>query len=765
MTKKKPKASTQSTEKTAAATATATASTIPTPIVAGQQTATSAPTPPTQALTTPSTLVICRNKHWRHISSYHGPWLNLPPEVLESLAFSNFYSPRPRPIDPAVFFDLVKIRRLIDDATSLAVRAANGTTSASLHTSMNAANGIFNGSDAEILGIGSVRGGGNAKLSRERKHRMREHATQKLSHAYQLDEIAASVATMQAASAIDDVARHVLQRNVEDPDAQYVHFFHEKVPSLAMPQYTTLDPLNHVIRQKPTEASPYRTRAVARVFKDDLEGAARDCTEGLAVHRLYQPQRQNGQRGLVLANEVAKYGREHPLDGRVEEKDQPSSLEPQLLFHRGGAYLTLACDHIGRALGEGRQHASASVSRDLQDYDGTAGDPLTEFEKEEARSRAEARKLVRTYAKRALRDYTAFLSHFDYTPGLSAEYTDAFLEKLSSTTLGASDRSRSERLLDIDAHARSGLAEALVKYESQKNGHQDRPLPPIPKPAVHKLNALFAAVPPTDIPPYPPASDSLKDPDHPAFSLPDFSEAVTYHPLLMDVLHSLLLCHCLLQTSTKEHLRHAHMAARIVRICDGYPIFLAPRSPARADWIEILRRSKNWLGLDDTWERLCSPVPLPEHDHKPRPTKRKEGNLNGNSRDQAKQGDIKEAMVEERMMAQETFRTGVKARELKTAQKEDDAARKEQKHPKADEAHAKEKAIAADVLSRSMRTERAEAISRWVMEAPPLSSADGTSRSKKKVGAKARLRKAESTISSLRGSGLEQSVDSLDLVD
>ena len=151
--------------------------------------------------------------------------MNLPPEVLESLAYSNFYSPSPRPIDPAVFFDLVKIRHLIDDATSLAVRAANGTTAASLNNSLNANNGYLNGTDAEILGIGASRGGGgNAKLSRERKFRMREHATSKLSHAYALDEIAASVATMQSASALEEVAKHVLQRDERDPDAQYVHF-------------------------------------------------------------------------------------------------------------------------------------------------------------------------------------------------------------------------------------------------------------------------------------------------------------------------------------------------------------------------------------------------------------------------------------------------------------------------------------------------------------------------------------------------------------
>ena len=154
----------------------------------------------------------------------------MPPEVLESLANNNYNLPRPRPIDPAVFFDLLKIRQLVDDATNLAVRAASGVTSSSLNNSMNAGNGLLgNGGAALGLGIGS---GGNAKLSRERKHRMREQATQKLSKAYHLDEIACSVATMQSASTLEDVAQLVLQRNPLDADAKYVHFFHEKIPSV-----------------------------------------------------------------------------------------------------------------------------------------------------------------------------------------------------------------------------------------------------------------------------------------------------------------------------------------------------------------------------------------------------------------------------------------------------------------------------------------------------------------------------------------------------
>ncbi|RMD43313.1 hypothetical protein DV735_g1857, partial [Chaetothyriales sp. CBS 134920] len=545
------------------------------------------------------------SSHWRYISSYHGPWLNLPPEVLESLACSNFYSPRPQPIDPAVFFDLVKIRRLIDDATGLAVRAANGTTSAALSNSLNATNGILSGADVDILGLGSSRGGGgNAKLSRERKHRMREHATQKLAAAYRLDEIAASVVTMQSASALEDVAKLVLQRQETDADAQYVHFFHEKIPSRALAASTTLDVLTDIIHQRPTDPATYRTRAITRVFKDDHGGAARDLTDGLAVFKLYHTGHSNEQRDLILARDVARLSRDYSRqEARVDEKDQPSSLELQFLFHRGNTYLTLACGSISAALqGQHNQATKAAIS------------PPAEKDPAQGHALAEARKMVRTCAKRALRDYLVFLSHLDYTPGLSAEHTDAFLQRLSAAqqSQDSRSRSRSEHLLNLDAHSRSGLAEALVKYEdTSTNGSEPQnalPPPHIPKPKVHKLNALFAAVPPADLPPYPAdASDNSKpdSADNSSFNLADFSEAVTYHPLLTEVLHSILLCHCLIQTSAKEHRRHAYMAARVARVCDGYPIFLAARSPARADWMEILRRSNNFLDLEASWETLC----------------------------------------------------------------------------------------------------------------------------------------------------------------
>ena len=717
-------------------------------------------------------------RHWRYISSFHGPWLQLPPEVLESLAYSNFYSPRPQPIDPAVFFDLVKIRRLVEDATNLAVRAANGTTSASLSNSLNASNGLLSGGSAAALGLG-LGGGGNAKLSKERKHRMREHATQKLSHAYHLDEIAASVATMQSASALEGVAKFVLQRNENDADAKYVHFFHEKIPSRSLAECTSLEPLNEVISQTPTEGAPYRTRAVTRIFKEDFIGATKDLTEALSVCRLYNAQHQekNAQTELITARDAAALSREYRADAKVDEKDQPSSLECQLLFHRAGTYLTLACDQISPAL-HGMPAVSEVSTANLNDEEGQSP-ILSPTEKEARHAAIEARKMVRTYAKRALRDYISFLSHFDYTPGLPAEITEAFLQKVNAAANGYNRRSRGDRLLDITDHSyrNRNPSNALVlrgdgdEAETNKeylNGNKEA-TPSLPATRVHPLNILFAAVPPADLPPYPVESTALLTArDNRAKHIsnhPDISEAITYHPLLTDALHSLLLCHCLIQTSPKEHLRQAHMVARLARVCDGYPIFLAARSPARADWIEVVRRANNWLGLGASWEVLCEPAPLPGQ-------KEKKSETASERRERSKREAIRDALADDRVHDEESFRASVRAREMRAAREEEEEQRREYLRTKphiidGDAAGASENENGSapkrwaqeDGKEYPISTERADAIARWIREAPaPGGGGEGRS---KKTGKKGKLRKEASDLSV--ASALERSVDSLSI--
>ncbi|KAK4454272.1 putative histidine kinase [Podospora aff. communis PSN243] len=537
-----------------------------------------------------SALIICRNKHWRYISAFHGPWLQLPPEILEALANTNYNTPRPRPIDPAVFFDLVKIRRLVDEATNIAVRAATGVAATYQH---------FNASSA-ALGLGGP--GTHTKLSRERKHRMREQATQKLAKAYYLDEIATSVAIMQGASTLEEVANLVLQRNAQDPDAKYVHFFHEKIPSRHLAECTKLDVLDEIIAARPTDGEPLRTRATVRVFKEDFKGAVADLTEALKVHRLYRSPHTEPKSAVQQGKIYERIDQARKFEDVIlKEEDQPSSLEMQLLFQRAGVYLTLASQHVEASFTD---EASPTEARDSdlaatpdvqkEDTKESGADASSEPEETAAQKEAEkrmieARKLVRNNAKRALRDYMAFLSHFEYSPDLPLPVAEEFSRKVNYAANG------------VRAPRKPG---SPVPGEGVESRAPQR---------IYALSELFAATPPSDLPPYPSTELTVARPQQP--TSPNLSqtttETLTYHPLLADALHALLLCHCLIQTSAKELLRHAYMVARLARLADGYPVFQASRSPARTDWLEVLRAGDNWIQLAGTWEQLCAPAPLP----------------------------------------------------------------------------------------------------------------------------------------------------------
>ena len=681
---------------------------------------------------TASALIICRNKHWKYISSYHGPWLQLPPEILESLAYSNYASPRPRPIDPAVFFDLVKVRRLVEDATDLAVRASNGTTSSSLSNSLNAGNGMLGGGGAAALGLGLGGGGANTKLSRERKHRMREHATQKLSHAYYLDEIAASVATMQSASSLEEVAKLVLQRSANDSDAKYVHFFHEKIPSRMLAQCTMLKPLDEVIQDRPTQAAPLRTRAVTRIFKDDFAGAARDLTEALTLCRHSMAQHKSGRGQLVLANTLGaaerRNGGARDWNGKLEEEDYPSSLEPQLLFHRAGIYLTLACQHVHGAL-DGLKEVVNVPGQQLptDEVVGPAENPATN---EAHRRRLEARKTVKMNAKRALRDFTGFLSNFEYTPGLPADVSEESFDRFGAAASGftkSNDRQTNSRSLDMSGNSslsNGNLSDALISYKHNDIHHHSSSgfsdasnYQPLPPPEVYPISSLFSSSPPSDLPPYPSASQALvprkqtsqqtsKDGlANEILAHSEQHEAVTYHPLLTDALHSLLLCHAMIQTSPKEHLRHANMVARLARVCDGYPIFLAARSPSRADWIEVVRRASNWIGLQQSWETLCAPAPLLGHVSVPKKAESEE-----EAKERHRQEAIMEALADDRVHDETSFQAAVSARERR--------AEEQRNEELGQDGHAPKRWAQDDGKEYPISTEKAEAVARWVREAP-----------------------------------------------
>ncbi|CAJ0545974.1 Ff.00g094470.m01.CDS01 [Fusarium sp. VM40] len=525
------------------------------------------------------TLNICRNKHWRYISAFHGPWLQMPLEILESTVNVNWNTLRPRPIDPAVMFDLLKIRRLVEEATNLTVRAASDIASPLL---TNVHGGLPGRDSMSALGLTGPAHG--VKLTPERRFRMREHASQKLSRAYHLDEIACSVAAMQGASAVDELGALVLHRKPQDPDAKYVHFFHEKIPSRQLVESTSLQPLTDIISERPQQSEALRTRAIVKTFREDYLGATQDLTLALTICRTHQqphrPHQEEAESGQALR------GKRWRLEAVPAEDDQPRSLGSQLLFLRGVAYLSLACQYIengisGAVAREPNEHADEGNSNSNIDLEVNGGNP-SDRTKNSLLEPTESRKLVKKYAKWALRDLLAFMSHLEYAPYLPTSVIKDFNDRVNLSAQGV----RSPR--------------------SSEAANSSEPY------AIYPVSHLFAAVPPVDLPPYPSQELSEFEGETKPPEIPKTCELLTYHPFLSDALHSLLLCHCLAQTSARELQRHTYMAARVARLADGHPIFQVSRSPARSDWMEILRRADDsWLQLSDSWENLCKPAPLP----------------------------------------------------------------------------------------------------------------------------------------------------------
>ena len=603
-------------------------------------------------------------------------------------------------------------------------------------------------------------GGGNAKLSKERKNRMREMATQKMSKAYQIDEIATSVVTMQSASSLDEVGKLVLQRKINDSDAKYVHFFHEKIPSRMMSQCTNLQPLDEIISDRSMGGPPLRTRALTKLFKDDSYGSARDLTEALAMCRslLSQHSAANGQLELVRKIQQETKPRDW-RDLKLEEEDQPNSLEAQLLFHRAGVYLTLACQHI-----EGSLPPKAGTTPNY------SGDASNSFEEEEliARTRHEMCKIVKLNAKKAVKDYISFFSHLEYTPGLPSEDINKPIRNAIKNMNGAQNTSDAKQddpetsnVMSPTTPSMSGtlivhkpLATAFGKGSSNSSSYCSA------ERDVYQISSLFSSTSIVTLPPlsstpltlrsivqHSPIADSTN-----LFRANDQYEAITYHPLLVDALHSLLLAHSLLQTSTKEILRHAQMVARLTRVCDGYPLFHESRSPARQDWIEILRLTDNWIELPKSWEKLCAPAPQPgaEVAKKVSVVTCSKAGLERRKKEARKREAILEAVSDERVQDDESFQAAVEAR-IRRAELDDEISQgNEQSAKDGQPVPPRNRKWAHERMKESalIGSLRAHVIGRWILEAPLVAEGQ-RGRKKKTKKAKAYDQEVTNTIESL----------------
>lgn len=592
----------------------------------------------------PPVLCISRNKHWRYISSYHGPWLQLPVELLESLLVINLDpatlqspaetqlpslpppvsssesrptrrlqgfaslgdhsppdSPRstfaqlppppplpspkpgkatPPPIDPGVFRSVTQIRRLIDEASELSVRASSGLSAAALGSiSRNASLNQSSWSLAHSLGLAGVPDHGrNVAMSAMRIHRLRALAVQKLAAAYKADEIASSVMVMQGGSVFDDIAERVLKVDPNDIDARYVHFFHERIPSRQLAESTTTALLDSLIAAQPHRLEFFRTRGIVHSFRSEYTLAVKDFTHVLRearaqrkarmlhrAHGLPSEQRGKGKKkrgksassrsnGQAPADGTSTPPEGPTIDGLDGEPlllhpsvlpDAPDPIEPQCLFLRGAAYLQHAVHLIEQAILklEGIKKELTPEGTELRlcylengRYGGVEiGNPDGPLgSKEGAKLKAyrevlaneDFKEQVFNLVKKSMRDHERFLSHFDTLEGPSNDPTD-----------------------DVDWATKA--EHAFLLSQSYRPGSPNQPPPPL-------------------------------YPDAPAMF-------TTYHPLLVES-HFSILIGLILLGDFATLVPSFYRSAMLVDGLEGYPVFLPPRSMAQAEFIEILER-------------------------------------------------------------------------------------------------------------------------------------------------------------------------------
>ncbi|KAI8981315.1 hypothetical protein BD414DRAFT_419704 [Trametes punicea] len=592
----------------------------------------------------PPVLCISRNKHWRYISSYHGPWLQLPLELLESLLLLNldpatvhaaetrlpllpsnttaipppkqrdrgfaslgdhsapgsphnafaalpppspFPPPRPGratppPIDPGVFRSVTHIRRLIDEAAELSVRASSGLSAAALG-SMRSGPGM-NGNawaTAQSLGLNPLGDNGNGRnvaMSAMRVHRLRALAVQKLAAAYKTDEIASSVMVMQGGSVFDDIAERVLKVDPHDVDARYVHFFHEKIPSRQLAESTSTQVLDELIAENPHRLEFYRTRGIVHCFRDEYASAAKDFTYAIKEARAMRKARSAHMNGNLGDKQRAKGAKKkkgkagaHKTNGQAPPSgtspnaggtdavivdgpdggfvtlhpsvlpDAPEPIEPQCLFLRAAAYLQHAVFLIEDAIFkledirkvpsiDGAEMRLCSVENgkyggvEIGNPDGPLGKRDGAKLKAYRAVLAEPafREQITNLVKKSMRDHRQFLSHFDTLEG-GPGFADADLAQ------------RAEY--------------AFLLAESLRPGSQSSP------PPFHDAPPMFT----------------------------------TYHPLLVESHFSILICYLMLG-DFPGLLPTFSRTATLVDGLEGYPVFLPPRSMAQAEFIEILER-------------------------------------------------------------------------------------------------------------------------------------------------------------------------------
>lgn len=368
-----------------------------------------------------------------------------------------------------------------------------------------------------------------------------------------------------------------------DPDARYVHFFHEKIPSRWALHYarccvmlkrsyhrrqlaesTTTHVLDELIAVYPQRLEFYRTRGIVRCFRDEYHLATRDFTHVLKEARNLRKAKHShmsatdsdrGSKAKGKKGKKAKTQGQAPPDGTAVAEgldgetlplhpsvlpDAPDPIEPQVLFLRGATYLQNVVFLIERAILdlEGIRKNTPSDGTELRlcyvengKYGGVEiGNPNGPLGSSSGLKAQAYRKVLNDTAfreqvngllKKSIRDHEKFLSHFD--------------------TLDAP-------LPIFGGNLAQRTQYAFLLTESLRPGSRSQPPP---------LNAP------------------------PVFT--------TYHPLLVESHFSILLS-TLLLGEFADLLPAFSRAATLVDGLEGYPVFLPARSMAQAEFIEVLER-------------------------------------------------------------------------------------------------------------------------------------------------------------------------------
>lgn len=490
----------------------------------------------------------------------------------------------PPPIDPAAFRGAIQIRKLVEEACDLTVRAASGMSAAAL--------GAFgSGTGPPDQALNGGRGGREPTMSPVRQHRLRALAVGKLAEAYRIDEIACSVAVMQSSTGLDDVASRVLKHDPDNIDAQYVHFFHEKIPSRTLASSTDMTVLDDLVLRHPTRLEFWRTRGAVHGFKRDYNEAIFNFTQALLEakaarkakqhHAEVRTARSSRKKGRGGRNDKAQGERDdssasHSASGpsSAQTRDSTASigkeagddLERQLLFHRGMAHFHSACDSVEGAVlkvegvarpagglsNEGGELTLRNLGVVLDDevlglYGSANTSKKAQYHHE--LGSAAVKDKVTLHLRRSVRDMERFLSFFavwDAPSSHGYEENQSYLRRPPDRPLVF----RGRRLVHHRSLSdRTRLSDVRRRRDVTLSSNSPRP------------SALLTS----------------------------------YHPLLIEAHFSILLNLLLLGDFAALIVAHAR-TVRIMDYLEGYPVFLPARSLNQSEYAEVLERlAATWL--------------------------------------------------------------------------------------------------------------------------------------------------------------------------